>query len=72
LHARTEFDNISRAKLAELRQWVLNEGTAFHGRVRERLSKFDCDLNPDLEDGGGKIVVGAFSFGEKHEKQDKK
>lgn len=65
LHIRTEYDNISRKALPEIRRWLIDEGKIFHRRAREYLAKFDKDVNPELDEtvpGGGKVVVNAFSF----------
>lgn len=61
LHGRTEFDNISRAHLDEIRKWLRSEGTLFHQRVRQYLSQFDLDINPELKGSGGAYVaLGTF------------
>jgi hypothetical protein len=64
LHIRTEYDNILQSKIPELKQWILREGSIFHKRVREHISKFDKDLNYSFADeqGGGRISVSAFSL----------
>lgn len=62
LHARTEYDNIFVKDIPEVRAWLLKEGSAFHERARDYLSKFDKDLNPSRSDpAGSKVVVGTFS-----------
>ncbi len=62
LHGRTEFDNISRSHLKEIRSWLLKEGSEFHQRARQYLSRFDLDINPDAgKDGGAKVTLGTFS-----------
>lgn len=63
LHLKTEFDNISHESLPTVREWLLNEGSVFHKKVREFLSQFDIDLNPKLKGGraGARVVFGAFS-----------
>jgi hypothetical protein len=64
LHLRTEFDNVDPAKLEEIRSWILKEGSNFHGRVREYLSRFDRDTNPSCITSGDsvRVSVGAFGF----------
>ena len=65
LHIRTEYDNIATEHLPEIRRWLIDEGKVFHRKAREYISKFDKDINPELGDGsqgGGKVVVNAFSF----------
>jgi len=62
LHARTEFDNIYQEDLPQIREWLLQEGSIFHKKVRNFLSGFDRDINPDEKKrGGGKVVIGTFS-----------
>jgi hypothetical protein len=62
LHIRTYFDNIVIAKLPEIRNWLLHRGAKFQRDVREYLTKFDKDCNPEFreDEGGGKIAVGVF------------
>ncbi|RMG43201.1 MAG: hypothetical protein D6719_04320 [Candidatus Dadabacteria bacterium] len=66
LHIRTEFDNISKCHLAEIRIWLIEEGKRFHRRVRDYLSGYDLDITPELaltpEEAGGRVTVGTFSF----------
>ncbi|MBX7144185.1 MAG: hypothetical protein K1X79_07020 [Oligoflexia bacterium] len=63
LHIRTEYDNIPSSALSEIRQWLLHEGSGFHFRAREFLSKFDRDLAsiPESEKGRIRVALGSFS-----------
>lgn len=62
LHIRTEYDNLLRDKLPSLKEWILKQGSLFHRKVREYVSKHDLDLNPALKgEGGGKLSVTSFS-----------
>lgn len=63
LHLRTEFDRIRVDVADKIKLWLLKEGQAFHAKVREYISKFDQDVNPDSKYSGGfmKVVLGAFS-----------
>jgi len=62
LHARTEFDNISRAHIPEIKNWLLNKGSEFHKEARRYLSDFDLDLNPTIgSPGKTKVILGVFS-----------
>jgi hypothetical protein len=65
LHLRTMYDNIPPEKLEEIRAWVLARGAAFQGEIREYLSKFDRDLNPQIPTGSDKarVSVTVFSSG---------
>ncbi len=62
LHLRTEYDRIRPEALVELKSWLLVEGNALHARVREKLSKYDQDVNPDpnFKGKGMRVVVGSF------------
>ncbi len=66
LHLHTEYDNVRMAALPDIRKWVREEGKAFHKRIREHLAQYDLDVSPldaeSEEQGGGKVVVGAFHF----------
>ena len=65
LHCRTEYDNIAKDSVPEIRRWLLNEGSKFHKRVRSYLSNFDKDINPELPgESGARIVIGSFSKGD--------
>ncbi len=63
LHAKTTYDNIRRDALPRIRKWFLNEGSSFHKRSREFLSRFDLDINPDPSHTatGVRVVLGTFS-----------
>lgn len=73
LHVTTSYDNICQDKLAEIRDWLLDQGSAFHERAREYLSKFDKDANPRLYKsvGGARVSLCAFSFTEKGKEENK-
>lgn len=63
LHLRTEFDNIDRQELPRIRQWLLEQGRAFHKRARTMLAKHDLDLAPKKgRQGGAKVTLVAVSF----------
>lgn len=63
LHGKTEFDNISSEAEEEIRKYLLKEGTAFHSRLRQFLSQYDRDINPEAGGGGERIKVGVGAFG---------
>ena len=64
LHHRTEYDNVSKKHLSEIRQWLLDEGKKFHRRARNFISKYDADLNPKIkeEEAGSFVVLSAHSI----------
>jgi hypothetical protein len=64
LHLKTEFDNIVPEAAAEIRGWIVREGSAFHRRVRDYLARFDRDLNPLLpqSDLRCRVALGTFSL----------
>jgi hypothetical protein len=53
LHLRTEFDKIPLKDIERAREWILQEGSRFHKRVRKFLSSLDLDTiqggNPRVE-----------------------
>jgi hypothetical protein len=66
MHIKTEYDSIPASKEREIRQWLLNKGAAFHKELRDVLSQFDTDLNPELalapQEGIVKVSVTSFSL----------
>ena len=74
LHITTEYDNICQQDLAQIREWLLDQGTIFHEKIRGYLAKFDKDTNQRLHKraGGARVMIGSFSFTEKaHSKGEK-
>lgn len=67
LHIKTQYDNIPIRKVAQIKDWLLLQGSAFHEKARNYLSQFDRDINSAVDDGGGKVrvAVGSFSVVEK-------
>lgn len=63
LHIKTQYDNIALSAVPELRHWCLEFGAHLHAEIRKKLSKYDKDLNPDLqgEEGGAVVAFGTFS-----------
>lgn len=66
LHIRTEYDNITKSDVKDIKQWLLKKGASFHAEVRNYLSKYDKDLNPYLKSkkGSARISISSFSFTE--------
>jgi hypothetical protein len=62
-HARTEYDKVRPEALPEIRRWLIKEGHEFHARVREFVSRFDQDINPDPDHAGPAVRVTFSSFG---------
>ncbi|MBN8550044.1 MAG: hypothetical protein J0M12_12070 [Deltaproteobacteria bacterium] len=59
-HIRTDYDNIYVDKVAEIREWILNEGRQFHRRVREYLARYDQDVNASKDPqkrAGARVAV---------------
>ena len=48
LHLKTHYDRIPSHHMAEIREWIVREGSALHQKARNYLSRFDLDLNPEL------------------------
>lgn len=63
LHISTEYDNISRDDLDEIREWLLEQGTLFHENAQTYLSQFDLDVHPrpHTEQRPMRVAVCAFS-----------
>lgn len=63
-HARTEYDNVRPDALPLIKRWFLKEGHEFHARVREFVSKYDQDINPDpgFKGRGARVNFSAFSY----------
>lgn len=66
LHIRTEYDNIYVRDLERAKAWVLEQGKAFHRKVRAHLARIDADVAPRKggasRQAGGRIVVTSFSL----------
>lgn len=63
LYLTTEYDNILKSAIPTIRQWVLEQGVRYHKELRDYLSRYDKDINPDPDaEGGMRVVVGAFSL----------
>ncbi len=64
LHITTSYDNISLQELEKIREWVLDQGTAFHEAARIFLAKHDKDANPRIykKEGGAKVTITTFSL----------
>lgn len=63
LHIKTEYDRIPTEHAAALREWLLEEGTRFHARVRKHFSKFDEDMREEAPPAGTYVraAFGTFS-----------
>jgi hypothetical protein len=67
MHLRTEYDGIYADKVPHIREWILREGRAFHKRIRDFISEFDADLNPDPKRSAEpkrRVVLGTFGYSE--------
>lgn len=62
LHLRTEYDKIPEQFGKEIRKWLLQEGSEFHAKIRNRLADYDLDTNPKLEGAGSFLRVAICSF----------
>jgi hypothetical protein len=58
-----EYDKVRPEALPEIRRWLIKEGHEFHARVREFVSRFDQDINPDPDHAGPAVRVTFSSFG---------
>lgn len=70
-HYRTEYDNLSKKELPQIKQWLKSEVDKFHARVRGYLSKHDLDIHPrENEEGGGRVVVSTLGYVERAPVED--
>ena len=70
LHVRTASSFVAAADAAEIREWLLKEGGAFHRRIRDYLAEHDVELNPKPgKQERAEVLVS--TFGRLQLKQDK-
>lgn len=61
-HGTTVFDAIVPAAEPEIKQWLMQQGSEFHHKVRTYLSRYDSDANPKLRSEKKlRVVFGSFS-----------
>lgn len=65
-HLRTEFDRIRTDALPEIQAWLLAQGKEFHVKVRQYLSQFDQDINPQENwiGKGSRVAISSFAVNE--------
>ena len=64
LHLKTVFDKIPESALPQIRKWLLTEGSSFHTKVRDKLSKYDLDTagsTGSQKEPLFRVVLAAFS-----------
>ena len=64
-YIRTEYDNISKKHLPEIRRWLVAQTRVFHKKARDYLSRYDVDLNSKLalkDSAGERVIVHSFSL----------
>ena len=63
LHLRTTFDNLYEEDIPKIREWILQQGQAFHRKARQFLAEHDQDLNfkPDKK-AGKKVILTSFGW----------
>ncbi|MCB0346015.1 MAG: hypothetical protein KDD66_12920 [Bdellovibrionales bacterium] len=49
MHITTQYDNIFEDSLSEIKEWMWQEGRAFHRRARAFLAKHDRDVVPQAD-----------------------
>lgn len=63
LHIRTDYNNIFKSEVPRIRAWLLKEGSKFHKRARDLLSKCDKDIAVNSKgEAGVNVSVSAFSL----------
>ena len=62
LHARTSYDKIPASAVPKVREWLIDEGSKFHQRVRAYLASLDRDAQQTTDDEPvQRVSVTAFS-----------
>lgn len=71
-HLKTSYDNIPTSALPQIREWLFKEGSAFHEKTRNFLSKFDRDTSSysKREADRSRVAFGSFSFIETFQRGD--
>ena len=73
LHLKTEYTNVKLSAIKEIETWLVKNGSEFHSKAREFISRFDVDLYPDTyqqtgvkkDIAGIRVALGTFSRIEK-------
>ena len=65
LHLKTEYDNIPKADIPQIREWFLREGSLFHERARSYLATFDRDFQYPASKGTGGVAQGTENTSER-------
>lgn len=63
LHLAVSYDKIRASEDENIRRWLLKEGNSFLIRMRDYVSQFDQDVNPDAKYKGKfmSVLLGTFS-----------
>lgn len=63
LHLAVAYDKIRASEYDNIRSWLLKEGNSFLIRMRDYVSRFDQDVNPDTKYKGKfmSVILGTFS-----------
>jgi len=66
-HLKTTYDNIPSTALPQIKEWLFKEGSVFHEKTRNFLSKFDRDTSKNSKHSNerSRVSFGSFSFIEK-------
>lgn len=64
LHMKTEYNNIPRQYIDQIKHWLLKEGSIFHRSARRFLSQFDLDTSGKkvTSDERYRVAIGTFSI----------
>lgn len=65
LHVVTDYDNVYADELIDIRKFLLEEGKAFHKRLRDYIADRDADISPDTKrsrKAGKRVTIGTFSY----------
>ncbi len=72
LHIKTQYDCVPREAVAELKKWLLAEGSSFHQRMRKYLSALDQARPSEKEQAETmvRVSVGSFSRVDENQKDE--
>jgi hypothetical protein len=62
-HIKTEYSNVPDEHIAEIKCWFLKQGSSFHEKARQYLSKFDRDIHKNVKgSNSNRVAVVSYSF----------
>lgn len=62
LHIQTEYDRVPECFLPTIQEWILKHGEKYHEELRDFLSQYDADTNPQLEQSEKYVDIAVTTF----------